>query len=171
MPQRWVTRVAEPQVWPYRPQALATYRGGPAGEPVLSPIRSSRRPLAALAVLLVICLGFAAVMRVPRVADGAVIGADGAQLVSVFAGRLDPAPGTEVTLVQDNGRTTLRVVRAVVVADDATARQWNIPPEVARPVTVVLLSGDAKQTYGRLSLVVANPTLLEQVPHLKGVFR
>lgn len=168
-----MTRVAEQQVWPYRPQALATYRGGVHDGPALSPIRSSGRPLVALAVLLLIGLGFAAVMRVPRTADGAAIGADGSNLVSMFPGRLDPepVPGTEVTLVQEGGRATLRVVRAEVVVDDAAARRWNIPAEVARPVTIVLLSGETKQTFGRLSLVVANPTLLELVPGVGRVLR
>ncbi|MGC4813322.1 hypothetical protein ACLQ29_22575 [Micromonospora sp. DT228] len=161
------------QVWPYRPQALATYRGGVEDGPARSPIRSSRRPLVALAVLLLIGLGFAAVMRVPRTVDGVLIGADGANLVSMFAGRLDPEPvqGAEVTLVQEGGRATLRVVRAEVVVDDAAARRWNLPAEVARPVTVVLLSGGAQQAFGRLSLVVARPTLLELVPGIEGVLR
>ncbi|WFE99973.1 hypothetical protein [Micromonospora sp. WMMD964] len=163
--------MAEEQVWPYRPQALTSYRGGLHDGPARSPIRSSRRPLVALAALLVVCLGFAAVMRVPQAVEGAVIGADGSYLVSLFAGRLDPQPaqGTAVTLAQADGRTTLRVVRAEVVVDDAAARRWNIPAEVARPVTVVLLSGNAAQSFGRLSLVVANPTLLELVPGLEGV--
>jgi len=167
-----VTRVAEQQIWPYRPQALATYRGGVHDGPGRSPIRSSRRPLVALAVLLLIGVGFAAVMRVPQTADGAVIGADGPNLVSMFAGRLNPqpAPGTEVTLVQEGGRATLRVVRAEVV-DDTADRRWNIPAEVPRPITIVWLAGDAKESFGRLSLVVANPTLLELVPGVEGVLR
>ncbi|WFE36128.1 hypothetical protein [Micromonospora sp. WMMD975] len=164
--------MAEAPIWPYRPQALATYHHRPPGEPARRTIRSSRRPLVALAALLMVCVGFAAVTRVPRAVDGAVLSADGPHLVAVFAGRVDPAPGAEVTLNQDTGRTTVRVVRSEIVDDEAAARRWRIPTEVARPATVVLLSGaPAGHAYGRLSLVVAEPTLLQMLPEVTGALR
>ena len=164
--------MADQPIWPYRPQALATYQGGPPDVPVRLPIRSSRRPLAALAALLLACLVFASVTGVPMGGDGAVVGADGSYLVAVFGGRLAPAPGDEATLNQDTGRTTVRVVRSEVVEDAAAAGRWRLPPTVARPATVVLLSGaPAGTAFGRLSLVVAEPTVLQLLPEATDALR
>ncbi|MEV0460107.1 hypothetical protein [Catellatospora methionotrophica] len=154
---------------PYRPQALATYQVGRPGEAAAQPIRASRRPLALLAALLLACVAFAAVVRVPQAVDGTVIGADGTNLVSMFPPRLDPAPGAEVTMLGEQGRVRLRVVRAEAVTDPAAAQRWGLPQQAALPVTVVVLAGHAGGAFGRLSLVVAEPTLLELIPELKKV--
>lgn len=151
----------EPPVFPFRPQALAAYRDAPPDQVTSSPLRATRWPLAALAVLLLGCLAFAGTVRLPQAVNGTVIGTDGPYLVAVFAGRLSPHPerGAEATVREEHGRTTLRVVRTETVEGDAG--RWNIPPQVARPVTVVLLTGHSSQSLGPISLRVAEPTLFQ----------
>lgn len=153
----------EPLVFPFRPQALAVYRDGLPGEVTRSPLRATRWPLAALAVVLLGCLAFVGTVRLPQAVNGTVIGTDGPYLVAVFAGRLtpQPEPGGEATVQRQHGRTALRVVRAEIV--DGDAGRWDIPPQAARPITVVLLAGHSEQVLGQISLRVAEPTLFQML--------
>jgi len=155
--------VDESPVFPFRPQALAVYRDGPADRTARSPLVATRWPLVALAVLLLGSLAFAGTVRLPQAVDGTVTGTDGPYLVALFAGRLSPQPerGAEATVRGQHGPATLRVVRVETVEGD-TGR-WNIPPQVTRPVTVVLLTGHQEQLVGPISLRVAEPTLFQML--------
>lgn len=163
----------EPPVWPFRPQAIAVYRDGRPDDAARSPLRAARWPLAALVGLVLGCLAFAAVVRIPQAVHGTVVGTDGPHLVAVVPGRLAPAPepGAPATLRHERGRATLRVVRVEVVVDAAAARRWKLPPEVPRPVTVVLLTGHPEEAFGQLSVRVADPTLLQLLPGLGRTMR
>lgn len=158
---------------PFRPQALAVYREGLPGGVAPTPLRAARWPLVALVALLAVGAAFVAVVRVPQAVTGSVVGVDGGALVAVFPGSLDPlpAPGAEATLREEPGRPPLRVVRAELVVDAADAGRWGVPPQVARPLTVVLLAGDPQRASGQVSLVVATPTLLELIPGLERTTR
>jgi hypothetical protein len=138
------------ELFPFRPQALAVYRGGLTDSAARSPLRATRWPLAALVVLLLACLAFAGTVRLPRAVTGTVIGTDGAHLVAVFPGRVTPAGDATI------GRTTLRVVG--VTGDDR-----RVPPQVPRPVTVVLLTGPPDLVLGPVNLRVGAPTLFEML--------
>jgi hypothetical protein len=127
-----------------------------------------------LVVLLVVGAGFAAVVRVPRSAVAGPVGVRGAHLVAVAPGRLDPLPaaGMPARASGSSGWTTLSVVHAEIVGDRAAASAWNLPPAVPLPCTVVTLAGDIGSVTGRISVRVANPTVLQLVPGaVRSVYR